>query len=156
MSWLNAHDVFKFSVEIERNGERFYRKFSKKFDEKEICELFEFLADEEVKHAEIFGKMLSDIGQNELEQIYPQDYLSYLNSYVQHQIFAEKKLEQEIEKISSPWEALDFGISRELDTILYYQEIKKYLPEIQLNLVEKILGEERKHFMKLIELKKKY
>jgi len=51
MSELNVQEVFQFAVNIEENGEIFYRKIADKFrDKKELKELFEFLANEEEKH----------------------------------------------------------------------------------------------------------
>ena len=154
MSLLNANDVFQFSVTIEENGERFYRKIVEHFDDPKIMDLFTYLADEEVKHAALFQKMLNKLGTNELAEIYPDEYLEYLGAYVEHQIFTNDKLEKDIQHITKPVTALEFGIWRELDTILYYQEIKKYLPVEQRDLVEKIINEERQHFLTLIDMKK--
>jgi rubrerythrin len=156
MSLLNANDVFQFSVTIEKNGERFYRKIAEHFDDGKIKDLFTFLADEEVRHADVFQKMLDQLGTNELAEVYPDEYLEYLGAYVEHQIFTNEKLEKDIPHIKKPVTALEFGIWRELDTILYYQEVKKYLPVEQRDMIEKIINEERKHFLQLIELKKQY
>ena len=48
-----------------------------------------------------------------------------------------------------------FAIRREIDSINYYNEIKSFVPEEQRNLVEEIIEEERRHFLKLSEFKKK-
>ncbi|MBN2460472.1 MAG: ferritin family protein [Candidatus Cloacimonetes bacterium] len=156
MNLLNAKDVFEFSVTIEKNGEKFYRKIAQKFTDPAIRDLFVFLADEEVKHAALFQKMTDQFTPSQLAQIYPDDYLQYLKAYVDHQIFTNARLEKDVEHINRPETALEFGIWRELDTILYYQEIKKYMPAQQLDQVDKIIAEERKHFLRLIELKKQY
>ncbi|MDI6726248.1 MAG: hypothetical protein QMD32_04735, partial [Smithellaceae bacterium] len=52
--------------------------------------------------------------------------------------------------------AVDFAIRRELDSILYYHEIRKFLPLSEYDQIEKIIEEERRHFHKLSELKKSY
>ena len=46
-------------------------------------------------------------------------------------------------------------MKRELDSILYYQEIKPFVPEKERNLIDTIVTEERKHFLALSDLKKK-
>jgi len=50
----------------------------------------------------------------------------------------------------------NFGIQRELDSTLYFHEIKKFVPKSQHNLIDRIIDEERKHFSKLSELRKRY
>ena len=82
--------------------------------------------------------------------------MNYLKSYVGNQLFNEQKLEKDAHEIEDPIKALDFGLARELDTILYYQEIKRYLPEHKLDKVEQIISEERKHYIQLNEMKKAF
>ena len=65
-------------------------------------------------------------------------------------------MEDEISRISSPVEAIDFAINREWESISYYQEIKGAVPEGQRGHVNKIVSEERKHFTKLSEGKKMF
>jgi len=51
-------DIFQIAMQIEKNGEGFYRRLSEKFKEnnKEISELYSNLADEEVNHYNTFLK----------------------------------------------------------------------------------------------------
>ena len=49
----------------------------------------------------------------------------------------------------------DFAIRRELDSILYYHEIKKLVPAAQHGTIEQIIDEERKHYSILSAMKKK-
>ena len=52
--------------------------------------------------------------------------------------------------------ALEFGIRRELDSILYYQEMKNFVPEQQHSSIDRIIEEERNHFLELSGIKKLY
>ena len=45
-------------------------------------------------------------------------------------------------------------MQKELDTILYFHEIKTFVQVEKHYLIEKIINEERKHFSKLKEMKK--
>ena len=51
--------------------------------------------------------------------------------------------------------AIDFAIRRELDSLLYYREIRELLPADRKEAIERIILEEKKHFMKLSEMKKR-
>ena len=50
--------------------------------------------------------------------------------------------------------ALDFAIQREMDSILYYQEIKSLLGPITPGTVDTIIDEERMHFAFLSRLRR--
>ena len=52
--------------------------------------------------------------------------------------------------------ALEFGIRRETDSILYYHEVKKFVPEARQGAIDGIIEEERRHFVRLHEMKKFY
>ena len=69
--------------------------------------------------------------------------------------FTNEVLDKEISEIKDTLLAINFGIQRELDSILYYHEIKEFVPKNQHSLIDKVIDEERKHFSKLSELRKK-
>ena len=50
--------------------------------------------------------------------------------------------------------ALDFAIQREMDSILYYQEIKSLLEDRCAETVDMIIDEERMHFAFLSRLRR--
>jgi Rubrerythrin. len=61
-----------------------------------------------------------------------------------------------IEEIKDTKSALDFAIQRELDSILFYHEIRELVLETQKKMVNEIIREERKHFEILSQIRKKY
>jgi len=78
-----------------------------------------------------------------------------LRSYVDNNlIFTKEIMDKQLSKIKNTAAALDFAIQRELDSILYYHEIKKLVPAAQHDTLEKIIKEERKHFLSLTAMKK--
>jgi rubrerythrin len=154
MSLLSSSEVLQFAVQIEENGRNFYRSFAEKFNSKSEKEVFTYLADEEENHIRIFSGMLKSIEKYEPATSYPDEYFGYLKAYADNLIFTKDKLEKEVEKIKSGTEAADFGIRRELDSILYYQEIKSYVPEEEKSRIDLVISQERLHFMRLTKLKK--
>lgn len=154
MSLLSAGEVFQFAVKIEENGERFYRTFADKLKGDREKQLFGFLADEEKKHKDTFNTMLNRAESFTPPTSYPDEYFAYLQAYADNLIFTADSLEKEVERIHSAKEACDFGIRRELDSILYYQEIKTFVPDKEKEKIDQIIAEERKHFLKFSQLKK--
>ncbi|MCM8771578.1 MAG: ferritin family protein [Candidatus Omnitrophica bacterium] len=150
--FFNISEVYQFAIKIEENGERFYRKIANNVKDKEVKELFNFLADEELRHKKIFEENLSKIEKYEPPEIYPGEYFAYLKAYAEELIFP-KNIEKEFYK-EDITEAINFGIRRELDSIMYYLEIKDLIPETQHSELDKIIKEERSHFIKLSNLKK--
>ena len=59
-------------------------------------------------------------------------------------------------EINNPYDAIEFAIGAELNSILYYQEVKKMVSEKNHEKIEKIIDEERKHFVQLSEIKKDF
>jgi rubrerythrin len=151
---LSAAEVFQFAVKIEENGFAFYNKYAGTLPKGNSRDMFSFLADEERKHIAIFSGMLDKIEEFKQALNYPDQYFAYLQAYADNLIFKKGELEKEITNIKNETTAIDFGIQRELDSILYYQEIKSFVPEKDSPLIEDVIGEERKHFIKLSQFKK--
>ncbi len=154
MSIFNAGEIVDLAVKIEENGLHFYRSFANTLDSDKAKSVFNLLADEESKHRETFSKMLQSVEKYEPPTSYPDEYFAYLQAYADNVIFTPDDLKRKVESISSSRDAIEFGIRRELDSILYYQEMKSFVPESQKDTVDKIIAEERNHFLKLSSMKK--
>ncbi len=153
---FNVREIFNFAIQIENNGERFYRTYRKKIREKITQELFDNLADDEVKHRKIFEDMLVKLAIYQPPETYPDEYHAYLRAYVDNIIFTPENLDKEIGKIKEISDAVEFGIRRELESILYYTETKKFVPLDQHKILEQIIQEEHRHYLRLSELRKSY
>ena len=77
------------------------------------------------------------------------EYAAYLRSYVDNNIiFTKEIMDKELAKVKDTIGAIDFAIKRELDSILYYHESKRLVPESQHAAIEKIIEEERKEWFR--------
>lgn len=153
MAIFEAKEIFKFAIRIEENGEKFYRFASKLTEDEEIKKMFNFLADEEVKHKDIFTDLLSNITKDVSFDNYSEEYLDYLRCYVDNVIFTEEQLKTQEKEVDDVDSAVKFAMQRELDSILYYHEVAKFVAENKKALIEKIIEEERKHYAKLSDMK---
>ncbi len=153
--FFNASEILEFALRIEENGEQFYRLMAEKFSTKEIKNIFNYLADEEVKHKQIFKDMLSKVEPYQPPQSYPDEYFLYLRSYANEHIFTKEKTGQLMaKKIKTAQEAIKFAIAVELDSILYYLEARNLVPEQQRTTIDKVADEERRHYLRLQEVKR--
>jgi rubrerythrin len=87
---------------------------------------------------------------------YAGEYAAYLHNYVDNAIiFKKEALDRELAKVKDTDSALDFAIQREMDSILYYHEIKGIVPAHEHATVDKIIEEERRHVAMLSAMKQK-
>jgi rubrerythrin len=152
---LNASEILKVAIRIEENGEAFYRTMADKLESQQIKDAFVYLADEDGRHKRIFEEMLSKADNYEPFESYPGEYTAYLRAYADEHIFSREKTGQLMaKKIKTAIEAVEFGAGIELDSIHYYHEVKNFVPEHQRNIIDKIIEEERSHYLKLLGIQK--
>lgn len=153
---FDASEIFQLAIRIEENGEKFYNRMSEKFDDLALKKLFAFLATEEIGHRKFYEKILSDITSLQPRENYPAEYFSYLRSYADNVIFSQKEFDKKIGEISSARAAIDFAIGAELQSILYYQEIKRMVSEDKHAKIDQIVDEERRHFVQLSHIRSEH
>jgi len=154
MKIFNASEIMKFAIKIEEKGETFYKFAVGISQNEEVKKLFSFLADEEAKHKASFEQMQSQMEGYQPPEKFSGEYEGYMNSYLENIIFPKENWEDNLRDIKDEKKAINFGIRIELDSILYYHEIKPFVPKQQLGAIDEIIEEERKHFLKLLDIKR--
>ena len=74
---FKAAEILKTAIRIEENGIVFYREMVNKFKEKNLQDIFNFLAEEDERHRKIFEDMLSKSEQYDMVDSYPGEYEAY-------------------------------------------------------------------------------
>ena len=157
MKIFDASDIVQFAVRIEEEGEAFYRKAAQDARDKDIQDLFSFLANEELQHKALFREMLSKMETPQPAETYDGEYGAYLSDYIDGKVIFTKDVQQDLTpETKNTVSVIVFAMQREADSILYYHEAKQFIAEKYYNMIDKIITEERKHFSKLSELRKKY
>ena len=154
MNIFDVTEIYQFAVQIEENGEKLYRAMVEKFNDPKVKELFGFLAEEEVHHEKVFREMLAKLEDYNPQESYPGEYFDYLHAYADNLVFTLDKIDDGISSVHTVDEALQFAIGKELDTILYYHEMRNVVPGHQQKMVDDIIDEERKHVVQLTEMKR--
>lgn len=157
MSVFKVSDIIEFAIRIEENGENFYRYAVQLTADEELKKTFQELAQAEAQHRKLFERLFAGIEQERPPETYDGEYAAYLHNYVDNNIiFTKELLEAELAKIKDVPAALDFAIRMEMDSILYYHEIKNFVPHKDHPTVDEIIEEERRHFKGLSHLRSRY
>jgi len=152
---FKASEIFEIAIQIEKHGENFYRHAMTVCDDKKIKDMFEFLANEEVKHRKTIDGMLSKIDHYEPPEKYPGEYCQYLTSYAENQVFSDAEFKKKMAEIDTVEDAIEFAIEKEIQSILYYLEMRNLVPEgPQRKEIDGLVEEERRHYLRLNEAKR--
>lgn len=156
MGVFAASDIVEFAIRIEENGADFYRYAMQIAKDESTKNLFERLANVELHHKKTFEKILAAMDKAAPPDDYDGEYTAYMHSYVDNAIiFKKEALDQELTKVKDSASALDFALRREMDSILYYHEIKGLVPAHDHVTIDKIIEEERRHVAMLSAMKQK-
>jgi rubrerythrin len=149
-SLLNASEIVEFAIYIEQNGYKFYVETLKKFREEKLAELFQFLADEELKHEQTFKGLLKKTGTFTPPESYPGEYEVYMRDFLKtHALANDKVLKEKLDSISTPKDAIGVALDFEKDSIVLFTALKKYIDPVNHKPVEAIIQEEMTHIIRI-------
>lgn len=147
-------EFVELGVQIEKNGVAFYNTLKELTDNEEASEVFQFLADAEKEHINVFQEILEQSCDLEPKEAYPEEYFAYMNALAGQYIFTKVDKGEELARsVKSYAEGLDLGIQFEKDSILFFEEARKFVPEKAKTLIDKLIIEEKKHLNILWDLK---
>jgi len=151
-----ASEIVELGIQIEKNGRDFYSVLCRQAKNIPAAELFKFLAGEEERHIKVFQGLLEKTEKYEPPQIYADEYFAYMNALAGEYVFTQSNKGEEMAKrIKTDKEAVDMGIGFEKDSIIFYEGMKKAVPEYSLPVVEELIQQEQGHLRQLTDLKKK-
>jgi rubrerythrin len=149
-----GNEIVELGIQIEKNGKDFYDTLVNQSKNSQAKDIFKYLEGEEKKHIAAFQKILDAVHKYEPPESYPGEYFIYMNSLAKDYVFTKKDKGKEIARnTKSDKEAVDLGIKFEKDSIIFYEGMKKVVPEHQGKMVDKLVEQEKVHLYKLLELK---
>lgn len=151
-SKFSAGEILQGAVRIEENGQRFYTGLAEKFADKKMKQIFNYLAQEEEKHRDVFLGLISRIENYQPRENYPFEYFEYLRAYAGRVIFTKEAVDSVIEGVDSEKKAVEYALKMETDSILYYIEAKNMVAVSETGIIDNIIDEERGHYLKLAAL----
>lgn len=148
-------EIVEMGIQIEKNGRDFYTTLAGKSNNPSAKEIFEFLAGEEEKHIAIFQGILESVTKYEPPESYPGEYIAYMKTLASEYIFTQKNKGAGIaKKTNTDKEAVDLGVGFERDSIIFYEGMKKSVPEHEHKIIDKLITQEQEHLQKLTDLEK--
>jgi len=141
---FNAEEIFEMALQIEKNGEKFYRESARKVRDSEAEDLLTRLADMEVEHQKIFKGMKSALTEADQKAITydPNNEAGlYLASLANTKVFFEKNLDTS--KLEGIFKS---ALAAEKDSIAFYLGMKDLVPTgTGKEKIEEIIKEEMRH-----------
>jgi rubrerythrin len=150
---LSPMDILDFAVQFEQKSVYFYENISKYIKNIMVKGIFAELAAEEMKHIKAFQNMIILSRKEQYDKISLPEHIKYLHDHINTNYFSREMLSGKIKMVRDVESAFEFATSIELDQILFYNEIKNILAEKDRGLIEEIVNEERKHFIKIMQMK---
>ena len=143
-------EILDMAVKIEKNGEAVYRNAIEKISVPSLAPLLEWMANEEVSHAEWFSDLKQKVETN-IENPFGQDIShQMLNDTIGDQSFSLKEID--FSRIDDNADLIDIFIEFEKDSILFYEMLQTFIQsEETRSQLNQIIAEEKRHIEKLRE-----
>ena len=149
---FSTKELVDIAIGIEESGYYFYTQSRKKFTDPNFTDLLAFLAEEELRHKELFEKMLGEL--SDTSGIFTEDYFQYIKSLGDERVFKNNDdVDAAVKTVQSIFDVLKIAMAAEKDSILFYYELRDVLPENMFSLVNSILVEEKRHLLQLGSIK---
>lgn len=148
MSTLSAQTVLQWAIEIERNGEAFYRTVAASSQDREIRNLLQDLAHQEQRHHRTFERMLSKAPAAPEDEASEDDRI-YLETALADALIGPDKGMERARQAQTEEEAVRAAMAFEKDTLLFFYELAEAVPESQVQAVRAVIDEERDHLRQL-------
>ena len=159
MAIFSGSELVDVALGIERNGVAYYSSLAELTMDALLKDIYNYLANMERTHLEIFQNMLDSIGKyqptyaGESEE----EYELYLKALIDSVVFTNDEVARQMARnASSPAEAVQIALGAEKDSIIFYSEMRDLLPERDRPVADKVINEEKSHVRLLSGIKKQF
>lgn len=151
---FDASEILEMAIEIERNGQKFYKKAAQIVKDSKTKQFMFDVADMEVQHEKTFRQMKETLSRKEIKVFDPDNEASlYLQAMADGNVFDLKAdLSSKLTAGQSIDEIFKLAIQAEKDSIIYYIGLEDYVEdETDKKKVDEIIEEERGHILALYQ-----
>jgi rubrerythrin len=150
----SPQEILKVAVDVEEKGKKIFEIFEEKAGDSRLKAVWKYLKEQEILHYETFKSMLDNIGDYVVDDYSTGEYDAYMKAIASEYIFTPELIDAKSrEPFDSDLDAIDFGIFIEKQSIMTYNALREYIQGDKQNVLDKIIAEEKKHFVRLIELR---
>jgi len=148
-AYYSRAELFQMAVELESGAEQFYLSTAKMFMGRPLQRPFETIARQERTHAKMYERLLAKSQEEGLEM--PSgDTALYVRAVLDSDIL--KGLRQKHRSIGSELDAIRFAVGMEKETVLFYYGLRDFAAATELEVLDSIIRQERKHLIQVSEL----
>jgi len=145
---FSAKEIIDLAIKLEKNGETVYRNAIEKMSKPELAPLLEWMADEEVKHANWFADL-----KHNLETKNQNPFAEEMSRELFNEMLGEKNFSLKEVDFSSIGDLADLVavfIEFEKDSIIFYEVLKPFVEDpVARQFLQKIIDEEKHHIERL-------
>jgi rubrerythrin len=148
-------DICNIAVQIELNGERIYRAAGGNADDTQMAQVFNWMADEELRHAQWFESLNLPFqvppGHEEIESM----GRSLLQEMVKDQTFSLE--DDHVQTVVDLDGLFEMSMEFEQDTILFYETLRSFVDDADtVEQLNRVISEERGHVRQLESMRALY
>lgn len=148
---FTAEEILDIAVRLEKNGEKIYRSAAQIVSKSELASLLEWMADEEVTHAENFLKMKKAVTMTAVDPVVEKMGRELVDSMLGERGFSLEDVD--FARIDQVNDMIATFIEFEKDTLLFYEMLDSFLDaEETRKTLNRIMAEENNHIKTLQEL----
>lgn len=148
---FTIEDIRNIAIQIETNGENTYRKVAENSTDKDIIEIFTWMAEEELRHANWFRNFKSSAPLTP-----EQEELANMGKNLLQDMVKDQTFSLDADKLTSAdnlYDMLSQSVEFERDTVLFYEFIGGLISDEETQQqLKSIIAEENKHAQQLQEL----
>jgi rubrerythrin len=150
MAALSVGTVLRWALEIETNGEAFYRAVAAAASDRDVKTLFNDLAYQEERHYRTFERMLAQVKHDSDVKEDPVASEAYIRTILADALVGgpDKGLEL-ARQAADETAALKAAMAFEKDTILFFYDLRDMVPEAQQEMLTAIIDQEKDHLRQL-------
>ncbi|MFC1858910.1 ferritin family protein [Thermodesulfobacteriota bacterium] len=137
-------DIIDIAVKIEKNGEKIYRDALQKISDPSLISLLQWMADEEVQHADWFSGLKKKALQIRVDSEFEEMGKKILRDAIGEQSFSLHDFD--FAGMKGVNDLLAVAIEFEKDTIMFYEMLRTFIDDKDtLQKLDMIIAEEKKH-----------
>jgi rubrerythrin len=154
VAFIQAADALELAMNIETNGEAFYKAVARKAGNDDVRAMFEDLAVQETRHYAIFQKLSQATAGNPLMTAVQWDeYQDYLQATVRSSLFeGPDRALAAAEEVADEQEAIQMAIGFEKETLLFFYNLNDLVSDRDRKTVRRIIDEEKSHVQRLAKM----
>jgi len=153
---VSCNEVFEMALQIEQMGYDFYKTMAHNATNIQLRNGYNQLAEAERKHIDSFKRLQDSIEKIDTTRIDNWEEVSlYFKALIDTKVLPTSPEKNSlIEELKDEIGAIHISISFEKDTILFLQELNRWVNHEDKKIIEKLIEEEKSHILKLLLMKK--